>query len=85
MSTCGRPLPGSEAQPQPDQRRGPQAAGGLGWQWEGGSSKRWLCHELAPGLFVHGLGNVVDGDPRQRLGPGESGVLARRASGEAAR
>ncbi len=47
MSACGRSLPGSEAQPQPDRRRGPQAARGLGWQREGGSSKRWLCHVFA--------------------------------------
>jgi hypothetical protein len=31
MSKCGRPLPASDARPQPDQR-------------EGGSSKRWPCH-----------------------------------------
>ncbi|MGH9480930.1 MAG: nucleoside triphosphate pyrophosphohydrolase [Terriglobales bacterium] len=42
LSASGRPLPGSDARPQPDQR-------------EGGSSKRWPCHleeELGDLLFT---------------------------------
>jgi two-component system sensor histidine kinase HydH len=43
-SASRRPLPGSEARPQPDQRRGPQGARALGWQREGGVSKRRPSH-----------------------------------------
>ncbi|MGH9480829.1 MAG: uracil-DNA glycosylase [Terriglobales bacterium] len=35
LSASGRPLPGSDARPQPDQR-------------EGGSNPRWPCHEPEP-------------------------------------
>ncbi len=71
LSASGRPLPGIEARPQPDQRRGPQSACALGWQREGVPSQGWPCHlrrefrfpDFAAALaFVNRIGELAEGE-----------------------